>query len=118
MNSATLVQPTYKPKTAVTEVDEIVEPGEFYFFHADRFLLRGQIRKHDDLTMRQGCLAEEGDLVQLAGKPTTIDNIAVYQSGIKYTAVCVMVGRSMRRPGNKSTTPPWRPEKPYKRDHH
>lgn len=164
----------YKPKTAFVKADEIVEPGEFYFLHADSFLLRGKVRKHEDLIMRRGCLAEDGDLVQLAEKPVTIDNIVFYQSGIKYTAVCVMKGCATdllnkisvyddkewwhveytvngvnkyspwfssfttaikaeailrakygdnlgtyrsTRPGNKTTNPPWRPEKPHKRAH-
>ncbi|MDD5411736.1 MAG: hypothetical protein PHF31_10040 [Methylobacter sp.] len=82
----------YKPKTATTHRDEIIEPGEFYFLIVNRFLFRGRLRPGQILTMRKGCLADVGDLVQIVHDDPAVCSIVKYQAGMEYTAVCVMVG--------------------------
>ena len=88
----TTVAPQYKPKTAITQRDEIIEHGEFYFLEVDRYLFRSRLRPGQILTMRKGCLADIGDIVQLAHGDPTICRIVLYQIGMNYTAVCVAVG--------------------------
>lgn len=88
----TTIAPQYKPKTAITHRDEIIEPGEFYFLEVDRYLFRGRLRPGQTLTMRKGCLAEIGDIVQLEHDDPTVCRIVEYQAGMDYTGVCVMVG--------------------------
>lgn len=62
----------YKPKTAITHRDEIIEPGEFYFLEIDRYLFCGRLRPGQTLTMRMGCLADIGDIVQLVHDDPTV----------------------------------------------
>jgi len=90
----TTIAPQYKPKTAITHRDEIIEPGEFYFLEVPRFLFRGRLRPGQIVTMRKGCLADIGDFVQLANADPSVFRIVEYQAGMEYTAVCVMVGTS------------------------
>ncbi|WAK02782.1 hypothetical protein [Methylobacter sp. YRD-M1] len=92
-----LTQHQYKPKTAITHQDEVIEPGEFYFLEVDRFLFRGRLRPGQVITMRKGCLAEQGDIVQLVCDTPSICRITVYQEGMEYSAVCVGVGESVER---------------------
>lgn len=81
----------YKPKTAFVHRDEIIEPGEFYFLEVGSYLFRGRIRPGQTLTMRKGCLADIGDIVQLAHDDPAVCRVELYQAGMEYTAVCVSI---------------------------
>jgi hypothetical protein len=87
-------QAAYKPKTVVTRGDEIIELGEFYALEVNQYLFRGRVRPGQILTMRKGCLAAVGDIVQVTPSDS-LSEIAEYQEGIECYAVCVGVTESL-----------------------
>jgi hypothetical protein len=79
----------YKSKTAVIGSDELLEPGEVYSLEVNQYLFRGRVRPGQMLIMRKGCLAAVGDIVQVASSDSLVCEVAEYQDGVGYSAVCV-----------------------------
>jgi hypothetical protein len=83
-------QTAYKPKTGFVRGDEIIEPDELYYLEVNQYLFRGRVRPGEMLLMRKGCLAAVGNVVQVTPSDS-LSEIAEYQDGIEYSAVCVGV---------------------------
>jgi hypothetical protein len=87
--SANNSETAYKPKTAVIGKDEIFDPDEFYYLEVSQHLFRGRVRPGEKLLMRKGCLATVRNMVQVASSDPLVCEIAEYQDGMEYSAVCV-----------------------------
>jgi hypothetical protein len=87
--SANNSETAYKPKTAVIGKDEIFDPDEFYYLEVSQYLFHGRVKPGEMLLMRKGCLAAVGNMVQVASSDPLACELAEYQEGIEYSAVCI-----------------------------
>jgi hypothetical protein len=67
MNQNTTAQ--YKPKTGIINRDEIIGDNEMFFLTVLTDEFEPRIMPSQELLMRRGCLAEDGDIVAPGNQP-------------------------------------------------